>query len=519
MRGKVQRLSDPPANSPHRPDPTVTSADEESASGFRADSLALGMVIMLALTIVQRGVGFLRGIWFCRLLDDTDLGRWAMAFGFITLITPVLLFGIPGSLPRYVEHFRIRGQLPAFLRRVLLATVACGSIAIIATAILPDWFGWLIFLEPQDRRLVQAVAAAMVATIAFNFVNDLNASLRQVRVVSLMQFMQGVGFTFGGIGWLAGGGGFVGLVVTFAVTTLLATAPGLVSLRRGWGGLPPATTPLDTRAMWRRLIPYAAALWMMNLLGNVFELSDRSMILHFTPGGGEAGQSAVGQFHSARIFPELLLSLASMVSGVLLPYMAADWETGRFDAVRNRLRRVLLAASVVCTLGGAAVLWLSPWLFGTLLQGRYREGMDLLPAAFVFCSWSALIAIAQDYLCVVERAKLVAIALAIGLIANLGLNAWLIPIWGLPGAVTATLIANAVVGAGVWVGMVACGYGVDRSTAFVAILPATLLAGPAVSVIAVAVTLMASAQARVWVAESVESLDAWITRPRRSETT
>src|SRR6056297_3063110 len=144
--------------------------------------------------------------------------------------------------------------------------------------------------------------------------------------------------------------------------------------------------------------------------------------------------------------------------------------------------------------------------------------MGLLPAAFVFCSWSALIAIAQDYLCVVERAKWVAIALAIGLIANLGLNAWLIPIWGLPGAVTATLIANGVVGAGVWIGMVACGYGADRSTAFVAILPATLLAGPAVSVTAVAVTLMASAQARTWIAESVETIEVWITRSRHAET-
>lgn len=166
----------------------MTPVDEEPASGFRADSLALGMAIMLSLTIVQRGVGFLRGIWFCRLLDETDLGRWAMAF---------------------------------------------------------------------------------------NFVNDLNASLRQVRVVSLMRFMQGIGFTVGGIGWLASGGGFAGLIVTFAVTTSVATAPGLVSLRRGWGGLPRASAPLDTRAMWRRLIPYAAALWIMNLLGNGFELSDR----------------------------------------------------------------------------------------------------------------------------------------------------------------------------------------------------------------------------------------------------
>ena len=472
------------------------------------------MIVMLAMTIVQRGVGFLRGIWFCRLLDDSELGRWAMAFGFITLITPVLLLGIPGSLPRYVEHFRLRGQLPAFVRRIVIATLICGSLAVFATSIAPGWFGWLIFLEPQSQSLVHAVAAAMVAMIVFNFVNDLVSSLRQVRVVSVMQFMQGVGFTIGGIVWLSLGGGLLGLAVVFAATTLLATAPGMWSLRRGWGGLPSSQAPFDARAMWRRLLPYAAALWMMNLLGNVFDLSDRSMILHFSSGSESAGQSAVGQYHSGRIFPELLLSLATMISGVLLPYLAADWEAGRRQAVRERLKRVLLAGSVACTLGGAVVLWLAPWLFSTLLQGRYQDGLALLPMVFVFCSWAALVTIGQNYLCVAEKAKFVAIALAIGLTVNVALNALLIPLWGLPGAVMATLTAHGIVMFGVWLGMVVCGFGVDRTVIYVAVLPATLLAGPVVAIGCVVVTLLSSEHARHWSGEALDLISRRVTQQR-----
>ena len=480
------------------------------------------MLVMLAMTIVQRGVGFFRGIWFCRLLDDATVGQWSMAFGFITLITPVMLLGLPGSLPRYVEHFRLRGHLSPFVRRLVLATSICGVLSFLAILAVPDWFGWLIFLEPQNTSLITSVGVAVLAIIAFNFVNDLNSSLRQVRIVSLMQFMQGVGFTVIGVAWLSSGGGLSGLILCFAGATIAAILPGAWSLRSGWDGLPSSDEPFDARGMWRRLLPYAAALWAMNVLGNVFELSDRYMILHFSGVGeaalrGEAvGQAAVGQYHSGRIVPALFLSLATLISGVLLPYLSADWEAGRPDAVRGRLRRVLLALSATFTGGAAVALLLAPWLFETLLQGRYSSGLALMPMAFVFCTWSAVATVGQDYLWVCEKGKLVALVLATGLLMNILLNAWLLPLWGLHGAVTATLCAYGIVMVGIWIAMVRCGFGIEPTAAYVALLPATLLAGPWVAILCVLLTLVLSRQVKEWIAEAAT---AWISHRRAAAET
>ncbi|WP_413430821.1 lipopolysaccharide biosynthesis protein [Crateriforma spongiae] len=486
---------------------TAESAASGRGTGFKADSLALGMVIVLAMTIVQRAIGFFRGIWFCRLMDDAVVGQWSMAFGFITLITPVMLLGIPGSLPRYVEHFRSRGQLGSFLRRIGLTT---GCLAVIGFCIMwccPQWFGWLIFLQPQDATLIYAVGVGVLSIVFFNFINDLNSSLRQVRMVSVMQFMQGVGFGIGGVAWLATGGGLTGLVLTFSATTVLATTPGLWRLRRGWSGMPIATESFDAPKMWRRILPYAAALWAMNLIGNVFELSDRYMILHFMPGagvGGESiGQSAVGQYHSGRILPMLFLSLATLLGGILMPYLAADWESGRVDAVRRRLKQVLLGVSACFTLIASGTLILSPWLFGTLLEGRYDDGLSLLPMAFVFCSWSALVMIGQNYLWVAEKGKWVTVALSIGLVSNIALNAWLLPRMGLQGAVLATLTANGIVMVGVWLAMVRCGYVADHTAFYVAVMPATVLAGPWVAVASVTIVMITSPAMRQWAEEGV----------------
>lgn len=474
-------------------DPSGPDADHEPAqTSFVADSLALGMAVMLGMTIIQRGLGFFRGIWFCRLMDEGDVGAWSMAYDFIVMMTPIALLGIPGSLARYVEHFRQMGHLTPMVRRLAMVTAALGVGLVAMMLTMPSWFGWLIFLQPDHTSLVISVAAGVAAIIYYNFIYELVASLRQVRIASLMQFVQSVGFSIAGIAWLYAGGKIAGLVGVFVAATVLATGPGCWTLIRGWSGVPQSSDRFVASAMWRRLLPYAGALWVMNLLTNVFDLSDRYMILHWMPGTDEVTRAAVGQYHSGRIIPLLLMSLGTMISGVLMPYLAADWEKGRRADVVERLKQTMFGMSVVFTAGAAITLWIAPWLFGTLLEGRYTDGLALMPMAFVFCIWSALVNVGQDYLWVNEKGKWAGLFVAVGLVANVALNLLLLPTWGLSGAAFATMVANGVVVAGLWVAMIRNGFDADWPSLSLTVLPATLLAGPpsalACSILLVAVT-------------------------------
>ncbi len=476
---------------------------ETNDRSFVADSLAIGMAVMLAMTIVQRGLGFFRGIWFCRLLDDAVVGQYSMAYDFITMITPVMLLGIPGTLPRYVEHYRLRGHLSPLVRRMWTATWTLGVAFFVAIMCFPDFFGWLVFLEPQSLSIVYAVGVGVIAIIAFNFVYQTVSALRQVRVASMMQFVQSVAFTIIGIGWLSAGGGLTGLVYAFVAATVIATVPGATALIRGWAGLPSSEEPFDGSAMWRRLLPYAAALWAMNLLSNVFALSDRYMILHLLPGDIDT-QAAVGQYHSGRIIPVLLTSLATMVSGVLMPYLTADWEAGLKTKVSQNMRKILFGASIAFTIGAACSLVVSPWFFRVVLENRYAEGLALMPMTFVFCIWVSLATIGQDYLWVAEKGKWVAVAIGVGLIVNVILNWVLLPMWGLHGAVVATLVANGIVLLALWVAMIRNGYVADLTTLILTILPATLLAGPSIAIACVVVACIGTADVREWFGEAVD---------------
>ncbi|MEM6364737.1 MAG: lipopolysaccharide biosynthesis protein [Planctomycetota bacterium] len=482
---------------------TVTNAIPASSTAnrarFQTDSLAVGMVIMLLMTVIGRSIGFVRGIAFCRFMDDVDVGRWSMAFGFITLITPVMLLGIPGAMPRFTEHFRLRGDLNRFIKLILWGTTICTGVFVGLMMLHPGWFAYLIFLEtgsgpaaisnttPQVDLTVTAIAVSVIGMIAFNFVSDLCASLRQVRVVSIMQFVQGVSFTLLSVGWLLMAGAFVGVVFAFAAACVIACLPGGLILARRWTAAchdeEVTSEPSSTlTSMIRRLAPYAAAVWMMNLIGNCFELSDRYMILHFMPGDESIrqiiGQAAVGQYHSGRIIPMLLLSLGTLVAGIMMPYLAADFEAQRHDRVQSRVRDSLLTASILFTAVGAVALLVAPWLFTNLLQDRYTEGLSVMPFALCFCTWSALVTIGQNYLWTVEKGKWVSVAMTVGLGTNFGLNALWLPTFGLQGAVLATLVSHGVVMIGVWTAMVCCGYQLDRWLLATTLLPLSLIWSP-----------------------------------------
>src|SRR3989304_3131758 len=80
------------------------------------DTLADSVLILLGLTVVQRLVGFVRAVLFCRWLDAEQLGLWDMAFSFLMLAAPLSVLAIPGVFGRYLERYRQRGQLRGFLR-------------------------------------------------------------------------------------------------------------------------------------------------------------------------------------------------------------------------------------------------------------------------------------------------------------------------------------------------------------------------------------------------------------------
>lgn len=449
-----------------------------SAPSLRTNSLLEGVFILFALTIVQRLVGFLRGVLFCRWLDAEQLGQWDLAFSFLVLLAPLAVLGLPGSFGRYVETYRRQGQLRMFLRRTTWAALVPAAALCAAALVFAPQFADLLFGSREQTSLVRAMAAALGGFIAFNFLTCLFTALRATRVVSYMQFLNTVLFAGLSLLLMSREANSSSAVIGFGAACFLSSAASIVWIVRLWRDLPADEPATSHGALWGKLMPFAFWVWVTNWLSNSFELADRYLLVHFSGLSHDESLALVGQYHSARVIPILFLGLADLLATLVTPHLAHDWEAGRREQVAARLRMILKLFAVTFTAAGVGLMIASPLFFHAALQDKFGFGQSIFPFTLACTVWSGLAWISHNWFWCAERSRLVCLGLVIGLATNVGLNLVLLPKYGLEGVVWAAAISRVTILLFDWVMCRLLGMQIDRGLGLVATLPALLLIGP-----------------------------------------
>jgi PST family polysaccharide transporter len=226
--------------------------------------------------------------------------------------------------------------------------------------------------------------------------------------------------------------------------------------------------------------------WITNLLSHLFAVVDRTMIIHCSGLDPEVALEQVGHYHSSRIVPLLLVSFADLLSGLIMPHLSHDWESGRREEVGRQLNLAVKLSGLGMHAVGVGVLLFSPFMFGVILQGRYNDGLAVLPWTLAGCVISGIYVVAQNYLWCAEHPRLAALPLAIGLLVNVILNLILIPLWGLHGAVFATGLSTILCLAIILLLSQRHGMKLDTGTWLTCAMPITLAIGTTTSAIAFA---------------------------------
>ncbi|HZZ72406.1 MAG TPA: lipopolysaccharide biosynthesis protein [Pirellulales bacterium] len=464
----------------------MNPAEPEQAQpvGFRTDSLAESVMLLLGMALLQRVVGFVRGIFFCGWLAPEQLGEWDMAYGFFLMAAPVAVLGLPGSFGRYLEYYRQQGQLRTILRRTGRTCTILGVAAMIVVGCFGPWFSQLIFGRPDRAEVVVLIGVVLLLVIAYNFLTEMLTALRMFRMVSVLQFLNSMAFAGLGVALLVSWHHDVtSVVVAFGGASLVGGVVGLLWLRQAWKALPLDTKPLPHGQLWVKLLPYAGWMWICNLLYNLFEVADRYMLIHYSKYNQHDALVAVGNYHSSRIIPLLLLTVATMLGAMITPHLSHDWEAGRHEAVARRLNLTLKMLGFALYAASVLILLGAPFLFGVLLHGKYQGGLTALPWTLAYCSWLGLAVVAQNYLLCAECAWLSSAAFLGGLLLNVALNLWWVPQHGLIGAVWATAVAKLTAMALILICNQRLGMAYDRGVWSLALLPIALGGGPLLAVV------------------------------------
>jgi O-antigen/teichoic acid export membrane protein len=443
-------------------------------------------VILIIATIIQRSIGFGRGVLFCRWLSPEMLGQWEMAYSFLLLFAPLAVLGIPGSYGRYLEHYRQRGQLRLFLRRTGIWTAVCSAVAITILLAFAPQFSNLVFGTDGSTSSIYAVAACLTAVILHHTLTSLFTAMRLFRVVTIMNFLQSILFAGLTLALLTTHVSVLSIVGGYGFACLIA------SLWAIWWVWPGITARQDTPthiphlAFWSRLLRFALFVWATNLLSHLFAVVDRAMIIHCSGLDPDIALEQVGHYHSSRIVPLLLVSFADLLSGLIMPHLSHDWELGHHEEVGRKLNLSVKLTGLGMHAVGVCVLLFSPFMFGVILQGRYNDGLAVLPWTLAACVISGIYVVAQNYLWCAEHPRLAALPLAIGLLINVILNLFMIPAWGLHGAVVATGIATIFCLAIILILSYKHGMKLDLGTWLICATPITLVWGVTPSTIAFA---------------------------------
>lgn len=434
-------------------------------------------MILIAATIVQRSIGFGRGVLFCRWLTPEMLGQWEMAYSFLLLFAPLAVLGIPGSYGRYLEHYRQRGQLRLFLRRTGIWTTVCSTAAIAILLLFAPQFSRLVFGTDGSTSSIYALAACLAAVILHHTLTSLFTAMRLFRVVTIMNFLQSILFAGLTLALLTSHVSVLSIVGGYGFACLIA------SLWAIWWVWPGITARQDTPthiphlAFWSRLLRFALFVWATNLLSHLFAVVDRAMIIHLSGLDPDVALEQVGHYHSSRIVPLLLVSFADLLSGLIMPHLSHDWELGHRDEVGRKLNLSVKLTGLGMHAVGVCVLLFSPFMFGVILQGRYNDGLAVLPWTLAGCVIAGIYVVAQNYLWCAEHPRLAALPLAIGLLINVILNLFLIPAWGLHGAVIATGLATIICLAMILLLSRKHGMKLDLGTWIICVMPMTLAWG------------------------------------------
>jgi len=472
---------------PENPPPPPI-ADDVGDPPWRVDTLADSVMILLAMAALQRVAGFLRAILFCRWLEPEQLGQWDMAFSFLLLSAPLAVMALPGAFGRYVEHYRQRGQLRTFLRRTTLTCTLLVLVGAGVVGLFRRWFSELIFGTPEETTTVLLLAGSLVAVVAYNFSIELFTALRNIRLVSVLQLMNSLAFALIGLGLILGWKAeAASVIIGYGGACLITALVAGWRLRGVWHSTVPPAAPVGRKPFWAKLAPFAGWLLVVNLLANLFEVIDRYMIVHYSGAAANAALAEVGNYHSSRVIPMLLVTVAAMLGSMITPHLSHDWEAGNKKLVGRRLALFLKLFGFALCVGTTAVLVVSPLLFGWAFKGKFDGGLAVLPWTLTYCTWFAMLLILQNYLWCAEKAYLSSVALGVGLAVNIVLNLVLLPPLGLLGAVLATTTANLVALALICLFIGRLGFRFDVGTRVVLGLAPVVCLGPwlALAVLAV----------------------------------
>lgn len=409
--------------------------------GSLRHQLAVGAMGSILVKLVHIGLAFVSTVLLARLLGPADYGVYSYAFALLTLMAVPTELGLPKLLVRQTAWCCARRRW-GLLRCLLIRSFQAVGAASFSLAIVAGIAGW--FLSSQYRENVMVTFWVALLLLPIVSLSSLQlAALRGLGHVVLGQAPQmilrpGIFVLALLIVALIAGGGAIGSATAMGVQVAASAAAMLVGTALLLRKVPRevmADPPVHEMRAWM-----AAALPFLLMGGMQIINSNMDMVML----GALRPAAEVGAYRIAVQLALLVVLPLTALNTAFGPHFARLWaqdDRERFQRLVTSSARAVLAMSlpiglVLVFLGGPLVTQ----LFGTAFLAATAPLTILCGGQLVNAGTGSV----GLLLSMTGHEAVAARALAVAAVANIVLNACLIPLWGTVGASLATALSYVV---------------------------------------------------------------------------
>jgi len=361
-------------------------------------------------------------------LPPGSYGRVEVITAATAVLAIVLQMGISSAFFRFYFDAKNHADKLVVIRTSFWFTMGMATLGLLAGLIFADQISHLLGLG-SDATLVRAGAVGLWAQANYNQLTALFrveerstqyaiASIANVLITVVAMVVFIAVFHWGAVGLIVGN--FTGTLCIYAV---------LLAYRSEQLGLQFDTTlfrAMQTFGM--PLVPSALALWTINFV-------DREFVIWYK-GAAEAGIYSVA------------VKVAGVITFVMVAFRTA-WPAFAYsiDDDRDAKRTYSYVLTYLLTITSWVALALgalAPWLVALLTNPRYQraeEAVALLAFAGAIYAGYTMLAIGSGR---ARRTQFNWVVTGVGATANVALNFWLIPAYGMVGAAISTAVAYVV---------------------------------------------------------------------------
>ena len=383
---------------------------------------------MISERVVQMLLGFVLSVISARYLGPSNYGVINYTLAIISLFTSLSTLGLEGVvINEFVTKPQKQGEIlgSAMGLRALSSLLSCGAVVIVVSALKPRESEYVLIAALQGTRLFFLAAEVIDMWFQSRLQSKVVAIMRTIAYVIVSLYRIFILATAKSIAW-------------FAFTNSLDAA--LVALLFLWG-YKKHNGPKVSFA-WKTAVSLLKKSYRFILAGvmvAVYAQTDKVMLEHMLD-TQSVGLYSISTYINGLINFVPAAVIASMRPGIIEMHKA---DKEQFIKKIKQLYTILIWG---CWGYAAAVTLLAKPVI-EILYGEEYLGAVLPTQIIVWCgAWSQM-GCARDIWMICENKQKYSTTYALcGALFNVGMNAVLIPVWGMAGAAAATLLSQFLTG-------------------------------------------------------------------------